>query len=373
MKKKTAGNILQSVSAMLACIVSLPLIADSSYDLFESGLSLPVVLVLSLFFFLVHSYLAILIHEGGHCIAGLLTGYSFVSFRVGRIMFIRTENGIKRKKMHLQGTSGQCVMAPPDFRDGKIPVILYNLGGVLINLICAGISYLLYRLISSPLLRLFFGVSVLMELLICLTNGIPIAAGGVNNDGMNAIELSRNPRAVKAFWNQLKVNQLLAQNVRIKDMPEEWFELPDLEDMNNTLCASMAAIRCDRLRDTKDYSGLLELTDSLLESDNAIMQLHRNMLLCDRISAALLLGNRDHAQKMNDPELSRFLLSMKNYPTVIRTRYIYELLFNGNNARADVYRSSFETMSESFPFESELASEREMMADADAIYASSKA
>ena len=37
------------------------------------------------FFALVVSYpLHILVHEGGHLIAGLLSGYRFVSFRVGR-------------------------------------------------------------------------------------------------------------------------------------------------------------------------------------------------------------------------------------------------------------------------------------------------
>lgn len=50
------------------------------------------------FFALVVSYpLHILVHEGGHLIAGLLSGYRFVSFRVGSTMWIRQDDRIRRK------------------------------------------------------------------------------------------------------------------------------------------------------------------------------------------------------------------------------------------------------------------------------------
>lgn len=73
--------------------------------------------------------LQIIIHEAGHLIGGILTGYKFSSFRIFNFMFIKENDKLKLKKLSLAGTGGQCLMSPPEFIEGKVPYILYNLGG----------------------------------------------------------------------------------------------------------------------------------------------------------------------------------------------------------------------------------------------------
>ena len=100
---------------------------------------------LSLIVLLVCLYAGILlhtiIHEGGHMVFGLLTGYGFVSFRVLRWTWVRKDGRLVVRKYFLPGTLGQCLLSPPkgygDTADA--PYVLYHLGGVLANLIVTAI------------------------------------------------------------------------------------------------------------------------------------------------------------------------------------------------------------------------------------------
>ena len=58
--------------------------------------------------------LNIAIHEGGHLVAGLLTGYKFVSYRFFNWTLIRKDGRLRWRNFELAGTAGQCLLAPPD-------------------------------------------------------------------------------------------------------------------------------------------------------------------------------------------------------------------------------------------------------------------
>ena len=94
--------------------------------------------------FLIGYILHIFIHEGGHLIFGLLSGYEFVSFRVGSFVLIREDGKFRFKRYNIPGTAGQCLMMPPEKKEGSFPFILYNLGGALTNII---VSFITKRLI----------------------------------------------------------------------------------------------------------------------------------------------------------------------------------------------------------------------------------
>ena len=95
--------------------------------------------------FYVMLYLQIVVHEAGHLVFGLLTGYRFSLFRIGSLTFLRdpVSGKIRVKRMQLAGTGGQCLLVPPQPVDGKIPFALYHLGGSLMNLIASAIFFAL--------------------------------------------------------------------------------------------------------------------------------------------------------------------------------------------------------------------------------------
>ena len=186
---------------------------------------------LELLWLLLAMYLAIflqtLLHEAGHLIFGLLTGYRFGSFRIGGFILIMDEERLRFRRLNIAGTGGQCLMRPPEMVDGKLPVALYNLGGALMNLISGSVFLLIWFLLPSiPFVSEAMLMSAIIGAVYALVNGIPLKIGVVDNDGSNALAIGSNRAAMRAWWIQLKANEYVSKGIRLKDMPDEWFDLP---------------------------------------------------------------------------------------------------------------------------------------------------
>ena len=72
-------------------------------------------------------WLQAILHEGGHLVCGLLSGYRFLSFRVGSFTLLRQNGRLVLRRFYLPGTGGQCLLEPPD--GDEVPFRLYNLWG----------------------------------------------------------------------------------------------------------------------------------------------------------------------------------------------------------------------------------------------------
>ncbi len=77
---------------------------------------------------LVAFILQIVLHEGGHLLFGLLSGYRFVSFRIFNWTLIRQEGKFRLKRFGIAGTGGQCLMLPPRQAFGRDPCCALPLG-----------------------------------------------------------------------------------------------------------------------------------------------------------------------------------------------------------------------------------------------------
>ena len=111
------------------------------------------------------------------------------------------ENGkLVSKRLKIAGTGGQCLMAPPEMVDGKFPVVLYNMGGSVMNLL---VSLLFVPvLIATPkggFLALFSFLMIGMGIISGLGNGIPLHTKTIDNDGYNAISIGKSKDAMRAF------------------------------------------------------------------------------------------------------------------------------------------------------------------------------
>ena len=131
-------------------------------------------------------------------------------------------------------------MVPPELKDGRMPVFLYNMGGALLNLITAALFFSLSFLCKGiPVLFALLRMSAVMGLGVALLNGIPMRVGPVDNDGRNALALAKDPEAMRAFWVQMQAAAQTARGVRLKDMPEAWFRLPSAETMQSGVTATL--------------------------------------------------------------------------------------------------------------------------------------
>jgi hypothetical protein len=308
-------------------------------------------------------FLQTIIHEAGHLVFGLLTGYRFSSFRIGNLMWVKVDGKIKFRRMSVAGTGGQCLMCPPDMVDGKIPFVLYNLGGSMMNLI-ASLLFLGAWFVSrnTPYLPTVFLMAAVIGVGFALTNGIPMRLGTVDNDGYNAKSLGKSADALYSFWVQMKFAEQQALGVRMKDMPKEWFRLPDERGLQNSMTADLAVLYENRLMDMHRFEEAEALIDRLQEADTAIVGIYGCLLTCDRLYCELIRGkNAEIIDKLRTKAQVKLMKQMQKFPSVIRTEYAYAMLYEKDQLKAKQLKARFEKCAQNYPYTGDIESERELM------------
>ena len=370
-KKSRLGSHLISISffTVIGVILGFAMIAFLEWQLPENlpssvkAVRTCIMLVLLYFSWFLH----IVIHEAGHLICGLLTGYSFSSFRIGSIMLLKENGKLVTKRLKIAGTGGQCLMAPPEMVNGTFPVALYNLGGPVFNLVVS--LAFVPVLLGSPkggYLALFSFLMVGVGIVCGISNGIPLRTKSVDNDGYNAISLRKNKDAMRAFWIQMKVNEQLRHGVRTKDMPDDWFQVPSNEAMKNSMVATIGVYAASRLMDQHKFDEAEALISHILEIETGIVAIHRNLLLCDLIYLELIGQNRsDRLDELYSKGLKKFIKTMKAFPSIIRMEYAYYLLAADDPDMAARMKASFEKVAATYPYPNDINTERELIQIAD--------
>lgn len=315
--------------------------------------------------FILGMYLQIAVHEGGHLVFGLLTGYRFCSYRLGSFMLIKEDGRLRLRRFSLAGTGGQCLMAPPPWSE-DLPVVLYNAGGCLMNLLSAALCLLLWLPLRTHWLGALPLVCAVVGLGFALINGIPMRVGGVDNDGRNILSLKKDPVARYAFWQQMKVSEAQSKGLRLYQMPESWFEASE-GALDNPLVASIAVFACTRLLDQGKVSEARTAIEQLLSRKTGMPGLYRSLLTGDLLCYRLLAGDLAGAKALVTPEWERFCKSMKAFPSVLRTQYFRALLLDNDQAAAQKALAAFEKAAKTYPYPAEIDGERELLALANGV------
>lgn len=185
--------------------------------------------VVALALYLVSVLLHTIIHEGGHLVLGLLSGYEFLSFRVLSFTTVKKDGKLSVKKLNIPGTAGQCLMYPPQWKDGeKYPYLAYNLGGGLFNIIFSLLAVPLF-FTGSALWGWVAGFFIFTGVTFAVTNLIPMTVG-VPNDGKNVKDCRKSLIAQKALYLQLKMNADLSDGARLKELPLEMLQIEMQEE-----------------------------------------------------------------------------------------------------------------------------------------------
>lgn len=308
-------------------------------------------------------YIQIVIHEAGHLIAGLLGGYQFSSFRIASFMFITQEGKLQLKRLTIAGTGGQCIMLPPKRGETKGACLFYNMGGPLLNLLTAPLFAAGYFLSGKEgIVGSFCFILATAGIGLGLLNGLPLRFGGTGNDGRNALEMSRDPNALRAFQDQMRIYEGVSKGIRLKEMPEHYFYLPKPEEITGSMVAAMAVFYENRLMEEHRFSETTELIDRLTEKPEAFSGIHYHMLICDRIYCELIgNGRKDKVEELYTKEYVKFTAQMKRFPSVLRTEYAKALLLEGDAEKAEEIRADFEKAAAVYPHPSEMEGERELI------------
>ena len=304
-------------------------------------------------------------HEAGHLLFGLMTGWRFVSFRIGSILWLRGADGrVTRSKYSLAGTAGQCLMAPPPWQEEGFPCALYNLGGVIVNLGTALVCGLLaWALWEHPLAALLLAEAGGVGLLLGLSNGIPIPGMMVANDGSNLMSVLRNRDASRALWIQMSLAAAQAEGVRLSEMPDAWFEPFPEASMDDPLVASVAVFAANRQLDALDLPGAEASIRALLAREKGVLPLHRALLILDGACCELINGRpAELTEALDTPAVQQVMKAMKTSVGVLRTQYIVALLRDHDDAKAATLREAFDKAAETYPYRQDVVAERALIA-----------
>lgn len=298
-------------------------------------------------------FINVVLHEGGHLVMGLLTGYRFLSFRVLSWILIKDENGKYRlDSFNIPGTLGQCLLIPPELdENGRMPNVLYNLGGIIVNFIIVALSAVIFFLTPiTGYAKIFFGMLGMSSLLMGIENAIPLGSIGLNNDGSNMVSLSKSPRVVKALWKQLMINAYQTQGYLFQQMPKELFVMPTLDEMGDSLISAEAVFIENLEMEVMNHEKTLETIDYLLNTKEIqLVDIYRTVLESDRILIKLLLWKPVKVEK----DMRKALKQFSVFPNVLVTRYAIAKLIDKNEKEAEKLKKQFEKTIKSYPFRSD--------------------
>ncbi len=294
----------------------------------------------------------IILHEAGHLLFGLLTGYRFVSFRIFKFTLTRENGHFHWKRFHISGTGGQCIMALPENQDpDRAPWFWYNAGGVLLNLAVVVLSVVMLRMSHPGVVMLSFWLMMaVVALYMLVVNGIPMSVGGVSNDARNILLLWRHPEMKRYFVNTLQMVGQQSQGVRLKDMKAEWITDEPLRDPANTLELMNRGAYMSRLEDEGRLQDALAVGEEMLSFGLRLPQLFQIEVGSETVMLLLMTGgDRNRVEQLWTKSLEKYVRSVHQYsPVKCAVLYAYELFWNHDAEAAEKYSSYLQQHQDDF-------------------------
>ncbi|WP_192822920.1 M50 family metallopeptidase [Rufibacter sp. LB8] len=128
----------------------------------------------------------VVVHEFGHFLFGKLAGMRFYSFRVG-FLALEIENGRLRFRLYKNlGYLGLCVMLPTQEGHNRKTLMLYMVGGLVLNLVSLALCLylILDRQVTSGFGLWFACSTVFLAFVLFLANAMPIKnSSNIATDG----------------------------------------------------------------------------------------------------------------------------------------------------------------------------------------------
>lgn len=321
MKTKTIFKFIASLAVgmclgLLLAAVAIALFTDITMERFMHNLRTLEIgetvfaAVIGIVMFVLCMLIQIIGHEGGHLVGGLLTGYRFVSFRIFSLTLLRREGRWTLRRFSLAGTGGQCIMTPPDGPTDRLPFVIYNAGGVVFNLFTVLLAIAAAAAHPGHLsgLQLMFLIMLgLSGAFAFILNGIPMTSAGMPNDAHNIMTLWRHPESRRHFALQLRVNALAQDGMRLRDMPDEWFEDDLTTPPCNLLHTVTRTIIASRLLDEGHTEEAHDVLTAINTDGDKMPRLITCELRSELIYTSLALGRVEDAARMLTPTLRQYI------------------------------------------------------------------
>ena len=305
-------------------------------------------------------YAHIIIHEGGHLVMGLLSGWKYSSFRVGNLTLVKQDGKMKWKKTTVAGTGGQCLMIPPECEPEKCPFFLYLLGGGLFNIVTGCIALLIafyVHSIAASVLTVFAIIGIGLG----LSNLFPAKMGGTMNDGYQIfIEFPRNKESKKYNYLLLSSHAALTNAETTKDIPEKLRNAvlnADYSNLSDTGCANLYCVKASLLQDDGRYKECREVYQRIADSPDTL-QIFKNEAKCELMYFEIMDEcNAEKIDALYDKKLAEYIKLTALYPSRKRLMYAYYLIYKQDEAKAEEEYNALVKAAQTHPVKAEGAIE----------------
>lgn len=306
-------------------------------------------------------------HELGHLVFGLLSGYRFAYFQLLRYRIQKRNDRFEIVRKNSKSDLFQCIMAPPDTDFKTFPVRLFFLGGYLmVSLFILLFLSLAFLFPSMSLPRFLFLQFVLMGSIYVLIGGLPTNINGSRTDTYNALTIPKDFHARCAFFIPRLVTCYSLKNIRLRDMPEEWFYLPSPDELTDKTHSRMCSYYIDWLMDQGKFAEADEAMDYIFSHEYLFMGPYALLVSCNKIYLILVHTKKYEQVKFfyND-FIKNLMVKYGALPTVKRTQYIIALLYEKDMEKAAYLKSVFLASKSQF-YPTEYESELELIEIAEA-------
>ena len=313
-------------------------------------------------------FMQIIIHEAGHLVCGLLTGFRMVSFRIANIILVRHDQGWQLGRFSIAGTGGQCLMEPKieDIKDAhQMPYAWYLAGGVIANMVVVILSIaILFMHVAGVAMSCLLVMLALSGAYLAITNGIPMKIGGVANDGDNIRILKHNAQARRLLWVQLKANAVYTRGARFCDMPEEWFSLPNDADPSDYFNATVIGMRASREIELLNFEAAYADLQSLRAAGSRLLELLQMETACELLLPAIMLHRpRYEIEALMDEKTVQYARTYAHYMlSRAVTIYVYERFVKCDKNATEKALQHIERMASRYPTKGEQRSCCELVA-----------
>ncbi len=178
-------------------------------------------LILCMVFLVFSLVINVMIHEAGHLIFGMLSGYRFSSIECFGILLVKTARGLKLT-IAKEPCAGQCVMYPGrPYSDGSFLIA----GGVIAQYISSVISFCLIFSEPAPLTGLFLIINGIVGAVTATTNSIPYNG---TNDGSTFADARKSFLHMEAYNKLMIVYREINLGKEITMIDERLFKHPEM-------------------------------------------------------------------------------------------------------------------------------------------------
>lgn len=314
-KKRPFQKVLRHIIAIfIGTMLGFAIGIGISAAMEEMNVSFPLLTYIGMLVWLyVCVVISIWLHEAGHLVCGLLSGYRFVSYRAGRLMLYRKDGRYHLGFYHLPGTGGQCLMVPQTEQGEAYPFVLYNLGGVLANALAAVVLAGAGLALSHPLARLMLFIAAAVQVIMGVPNLLSLKT--IATDGQNIRNMRKSEAQRIAFWRMLHTYEALVNGTPLRAQPSDWFDDTSPQEGDDPLTLSIKANTALRLTDEGRFDKAADLYRALL-ADDRMPQTQRNECACELLLLLLATeGASEETAALETKELRQHIAATRTYPS----------------------------------------------------------